>query len=182
MPFIMQQQLHIPPIIMVQRFCNMPAETLSSQAHMTFMPPLHLVNVIVQRGTIIMFVPAGAVDGVPIIPLGPDIGMPGMAIPERSIIIVVAILISFSAHQPVATRPTPGSIGFIVPRSLRDFKLGDVKDRQTIMAILINLPMFPVELSPMVGFLVEYLPAPLLDVRRRDDYSGDDSKTYQITI
>jgi hypothetical protein len=117
MPFIMQQQLHIPPIIMVQRFCNMPAETLSSQAHMTFMPPLHLVNVIVQRGTIIMFVPAGAVDGVPIIPLGPDIGMPGMAIPERSIIIVVATSISFSAHQPVATRPTSGSIGFIVPRS-----------------------------------------------------------------
>jgi hypothetical protein len=143
MPFIMQQQLHIPPIIMVQRFCSMPVATLSSQAHMIFMPPLHLVKVIVQRGTIIMFVPAGAVDEVPIIPFGPDIGMPGMAIPERSIIIVVAILISFLAHQPVATRPTSGSSGPIVPRSLRDFKLGDVKYTQTIMEILINLLMYP---------------------------------------
>jgi hypothetical protein len=30
-PFIMQQQLHNPPAIMVQRFCSIPAETLSSQ-------------------------------------------------------------------------------------------------------------------------------------------------------
>jgi hypothetical protein len=30
-PFIMQQQLHSPPAIMVQRFWSMPAATLSSQ-------------------------------------------------------------------------------------------------------------------------------------------------------
>jgi hypothetical protein len=93
-PFIIQQQLHKPPAIMVQRFWSMPAETLSSQVHTIFMPPGHLETVIVQRGTIIMFVPAGVGAEVPIIPLGPDIGMPGMAIPARSIIIVVAILIS----------------------------------------------------------------------------------------
>ena len=31
MPFIMQQQLHRPPGIIVQRFWSMVAETLSSQ-------------------------------------------------------------------------------------------------------------------------------------------------------
>jgi hypothetical protein len=41
MPFIMQQQLSIPPAIIVQRFCSMAAETLSSHAHVTFMPPWH---------------------------------------------------------------------------------------------------------------------------------------------
>jgi hypothetical protein len=93
-PFIMQQQLHKPPAIMVQRFWSMPAETLSSQAHTIFIPPGHLETVIVQRGTIIMFAPVGAGAELPIIPPGPDIGMPGMAIPDRSIIIVAAILIS----------------------------------------------------------------------------------------
>jgi hypothetical protein len=57
MPFIVQPQLSMPPAIIVQRFCSMAAETLSSQAHMTFMPPGHFENVMVQRGTIIMFIP-----------------------------------------------------------------------------------------------------------------------------
>jgi hypothetical protein len=59
MPFIMQQQLSMPPAIIVQRFCSIAAEILSSHEHMTFMPPGHFENVMVQRGTIIMFIPGG---------------------------------------------------------------------------------------------------------------------------
>jgi hypothetical protein len=90
-PFIMQQQLHSPPVIMVHRFCSMPAETLSSQAQTILMPPLHFSNVMVQRGTIIMFAPAGVVAGVPIIPPAPAMVTPGMPIAGRSIIIAVDI-------------------------------------------------------------------------------------------
>jgi hypothetical protein len=57
MPFIMQQQESMPPAIMVQRFCSMAVETLSSHAQVTVMPPGQFANVIVQRGTIIVFMP-----------------------------------------------------------------------------------------------------------------------------
>jgi hypothetical protein len=98
----MQQQLSMPPAIIVQRFCNIAAETLSSQEHITFMPPGHFVNVMVHRGTIIMFMPGAAGAWVLIIPVVPgigmlDIGIPGIAVPERSIIFVVAIVVSFNA-------------------------------------------------------------------------------------
>jgi hypothetical protein len=95
-----QQQLSIPPAIMVQRFCSMAAETLSSQAQSTFMPPGHFEKVMVQRGTIIMFMPGAAGVWVPIIPVGPVIGIPVIGIPgipvvARSIILGAAILVSF---------------------------------------------------------------------------------------
>jgi len=90
-PFIMQQQLQRLPAIMVQRFCSIPADTLSSHAQTIFIPPLHFSNVIVQRGTIIIFVPAGAVAVVPITPVGPVMLTPGIPIPARSIITAVVI-------------------------------------------------------------------------------------------
>jgi hypothetical protein len=88
-PFMMQQQLQRPPAIMVQRFWSIAAETLSSQAQTIFMPPPHFSKVIVHRGTIIMFRPAGVGAGVPIMP--PGAVTPGMPIPARSIIIAVVI-------------------------------------------------------------------------------------------
>jgi hypothetical protein len=51
-PFIMQQQLHMVPAMAMQRFCKAAAAILSSQEHMTFMPPVHFSNVILHRGTI----------------------------------------------------------------------------------------------------------------------------------
>jgi hypothetical protein len=90
-PLSMQQQLQRPPAIMVQRFCNMPAETLSSQAQLIFMPPLHFSKVIVQRGTIIMFAPVGAVAAGPITPAVPAMLIPAIAIPGRSIFVAVDI-------------------------------------------------------------------------------------------
>jgi hypothetical protein len=91
MPFIIMQHEHMPPAIIVQRFWSMPADILSSHTQLIFMPPAHFSNVILQRGTIIMFMPVGIVPGVPIIPPVPDIPMPGMPIPARSIIIAVVI-------------------------------------------------------------------------------------------
>jgi hypothetical protein len=114
-PFIMQQQLHNPPVIMVQRFCSIPADTLSSHEQTTCMPPLHLVNVIVQRGTIIMFMPAGAGAWVPIIPF---VVVMGMAIPERSIIMAVVLPFSSVSHRPVAKNPRrAGTRSFWRPRA-----------------------------------------------------------------
>lgn len=69
----------------------MPAETLSSQAQTIFMPPLHFSKLMVHRGTIIMFMPPAVAPGAPIIPLGLDTDMPGMPIPERSIMIADVI-------------------------------------------------------------------------------------------
>jgi hypothetical protein len=89
-PFIIVHRLHRPPAVMVQRFWSMPAEVASSLEHVTFTPPLHFSTFIVQRGTIIMFIPAG------IVPVPPSIGVPmvvapiaGMAIPARSISLLV---------------------------------------------------------------------------------------------
>ncbi len=76
----------------------MVAETLSSQAQTTFMPPVHFLNVIVQRGTITTFIPPAEVPGVPIIALGFDMGIPGTLIPARSITIADVIPISFGCE------------------------------------------------------------------------------------
>ncbi len=65
MPFIMQQQLHMPPVNMVQRFCTMLAAILSSQEQVILTPPVHRSILKVQRGTIIQLVPAGTPVGVP---------------------------------------------------------------------------------------------------------------------
>jgi len=89
MPFIMQHILHMPPAIIVHRFCIMAQAAASSQTHVIFMPPAIFSTFIVQRGTITMF-------GVPVagIPVGIPVVM--FAIAARSIIIAVAIGRSFS--------------------------------------------------------------------------------------
>lgn len=85
----------------------MPAETLSAQTQVIFMPPLHFSKVIVQRGTIITFVPAELEAGAPSIPLGFDMGMPGRPMPERSIMIADVILVSFSSEPSYAAESAP---------------------------------------------------------------------------
>jgi hypothetical protein len=52
MPFIMQQSEHMPPWSIMHRFCIMLHAVGSSQAHVTFIPPVHFSIFIVQRGTI----------------------------------------------------------------------------------------------------------------------------------
>jgi hypothetical protein len=104
MPFNMQQQLQSPPAIIVHRFCSMPAETLSSQAHTIFIPPLHFSKLILHRGTIIMFMAPAAVPAGPIIPVALGPGMPGMPIPVRSIMIADVIRGSFQLDPSVVNR------------------------------------------------------------------------------
>jgi hypothetical protein len=89
MPFIMQQQLHIPPANMVHRFCTMLQAILSSHEQVIFIPPVQLSIFKVQRGTIIQLATAGmpvgvAMAGAPI--LGTP--MPCIPIPVRSIIML----------------------------------------------------------------------------------------------
>ncbi len=94
----------------------MAAETLSSQEQSTFMPPGHFAKVIVQRGTIIMFIPGEAGACVPTPAAGPDIGMPvigipGIPVPVRSIVFVAAILVSFAVDFSCCNPQPPGKAG-----------------------------------------------------------------------
>jgi len=51
MPFIVQQQLHMPSHSILHKFCSVPQETSSSQMQRIFIPPWHFSIFIVQRGT-----------------------------------------------------------------------------------------------------------------------------------
>jgi hypothetical protein len=95
MPFIMQQQLHMLPAIILHMFCKVAAATSSSQVQVIFMPPLHFSIFIVQRGTMHICMALGATPGIL-----PDIGAPTELIMLRSIIMLV---ISYS----LSTRPKP---------------------------------------------------------------------------
>jgi hypothetical protein len=56
-PFIMQHIEHIPPAISFQRFCIMAQAAGSEQEQVIFIPSFIFSIVIVQRGTITMFIP-----------------------------------------------------------------------------------------------------------------------------
>jgi len=89
MPFIVMQQLHMPPANILHRFCIMLHAIASSHRQVIFMPPVHFSNFIVQRGTIIMFM----VDGMPIEPPIAGVVMPGIPVMfVRSIIMVPFIV------------------------------------------------------------------------------------------
>jgi hypothetical protein len=108
-PFIIMQQLHMPPAIMVQRCCIIVADMESSQLHVIFMPPLHFSIVMAQRGTIIICGAAG-IEPVPAIgpaAIGPT---PKPAIPIRSIIIAVIAL------SPVVCQRISGQGSSTFPR------------------------------------------------------------------
>jgi hypothetical protein len=85
MPFIMQQQLTMPPPSMVQRFCIIEQATGSSQLQVIFIPPVIFSIFMVQRGTIMKFGAAGVAVGAPIP------GVPGMVMVDRSIITVLVM-------------------------------------------------------------------------------------------
>jgi hypothetical protein len=90
MPFIIMQQLHMPPDKSVHRFCTMLHASLSSQEQVIFMPPVHFSIWKVQRGTMSQFMPAGILADCPT----PGVAMPGATIPDipipvRSLIIAL---------------------------------------------------------------------------------------------
>ena len=93
MPLNMTQHEHMPPASIVQRFCIIAHDILSSQVQVIFMPPGHFSILMVQRGTIIIDEPDGIEPVEPIIP-GPAVAAPipiPMFIPARSSIIALAI-------------------------------------------------------------------------------------------
>jgi hypothetical protein len=104
MPFIIMQQLHIPPASIVQRFCIMLHAILSVQEQVIFIPPWHFSNFMVQRGTIIMFMPLGMPVGIPVVPAPPI--MP-VIMAARSTIIVPVIVASLSSSAVGRSRPLP---------------------------------------------------------------------------
>jgi hypothetical protein len=95
MPFIMQQQLHMPSAIMRQRFCTMAHAISSSQMQWIFMPPAHFSIFSVQRGTMHILPPAGMAEGIPAPGIAAPLGIPIEAIDPsmapRSIIMTLDI-------------------------------------------------------------------------------------------
>lgn len=102
MPFIMTQQLHMPPAIMVHMFWTMLHAILSSHEQVIFMPPVHFSIFMVQRGTIIQFGLVGIAEGVAM----PGVPIPGIPMLDRSIIMlpVIAHSLSDMAVRPVSMR------------------------------------------------------------------------------
>jgi hypothetical protein len=108
-PFIIMQQLTIEPVSIEQRFFIMLAAMASSQVHVMVMPVLVFSSFIVQRGTIIMF---GMVPAVPpIVPM--PVVMPGIAIPARSIIIMLMAYSSRVIGSDGPGRHTPEGPGIL---------------------------------------------------------------------
>jgi hypothetical protein len=105
----------------------MPADIGSSQVQVIFMPPGHFSIFIVQRGTIIMFMPAGIAVAPPIIP-GPMAGapmpIPAMLIPARSIDLVV-ISVAPDCRKQCHPGPDSGTIEHArsMGRRTRQFKM-----------------------------------------------------------
>ncbi|HEX4130935.1 MAG TPA: hypothetical protein VHZ24_12910 [Pirellulales bacterium] len=92
MPFIMQQQLHIPPSSILHKFCKAPQATSSSHEQVIFIPPAHFSILIVARGNIDMLLIAGIgiVDAI-------AAGLPMGAVMARSIIIIALDIL----HTPL---------------------------------------------------------------------------------
>jgi hypothetical protein len=92
-PFIIMQQVHMPPAIMVQRFCIMVHDVLSSHVQVIVMPPSHFAIFMVQRGTIMVPMPAGVVPVMPVVPIMPP-SMPVMPVIAPRFIIMLTIVVS----------------------------------------------------------------------------------------
>ena len=94
MPFIIMHMLHMPPAIIVQRFCIMVQAVGSSHMQVIFMPPVHFSIIILHRGIIIMF---GA---MPLIGIPIPVPMP-MPIPPLPVAEVIGFIIAFTMSVSV---------------------------------------------------------------------------------
>jgi hypothetical protein len=106
MPFMRQQQLHMPPASIVHRFCTMLQAILSSHEQVILHPPWHFSTFTVPRGTTIQFVPVGTPVGV-VTGEAPRPGtpIPGTPIPVRSSIIALDMKALLSRRAAFAGRP-----------------------------------------------------------------------------
>jgi hypothetical protein len=101
-PFIMHEQLHIPPASMRQIFCKVPHDTSSSHEQVILMPSVHFSIFILHCGTMAML-GMGAMPGIP------DTGIDEPAIPaidmgRSTIIIDIAYSFRLRAAGETANR------------------------------------------------------------------------------
>jgi hypothetical protein len=106
MPFIIMQQLTMPPINILARFCIMLQAIWSWQVQVIFMPPLHFSNfIMLQRGMVIIPGIMGLVPLIGSIPV-PRV-MPGMPIPVRPIVPIIMVTL-LRIEPSSAERDIPG--------------------------------------------------------------------------
>jgi len=86
MPFIVQQQLHMPEASILHRFCKVPQATSSSHLHMILKPPVHFSIFILQLGSTHQLPGPGMAIGAPV-----GAAKPCMPTPDRSMNIVLDI-------------------------------------------------------------------------------------------
>jgi len=84
-PFIIMQQLTMPPAIIEQRFCIIVQAALSSQTQVIFIPLAQRSIFMVQRGIISHWAFVGMLMGA----VMPGVAIAGMLMPVRSIIMLV---------------------------------------------------------------------------------------------
>jgi hypothetical protein len=102
-PFIIMQQLHMPPCSIMHKFCIMLQAIGSSHEQLIRMPPGHFSNFSVQRGTIIQLA------GMLAVPLGMEVPMPVIPMPAIEVRSIIMLVMSFTplsgdshaAHRPV---------------------------------------------------------------------------------
>ncbi len=102
-PFIIEQQLHIPWQSILHKFCSMPQATSSSQVQVIFIPPLHFSSFIVHRGTMHMLPMPGDMAGMPgIAEVGTDMPLAADMV-DRSNMTVLDIVNSFQCVSVTAS-------------------------------------------------------------------------------
>jgi hypothetical protein len=97
MPFIVRQQLTMPPAIIEHRFCTMVHAALSEQEQVIFIPFGSFSTFIEQRGTIRYCAPVGMVT--------PCVPIEGMLTPVRSIIMLVTATLLRGIVKQVVNPP-----------------------------------------------------------------------------
>jgi hypothetical protein len=110
-PFIIMQQLTMPPCSMVHRFCIMLHAIASSHEQVIFIPPWHFSNFIWQRGTIVQL--AGIVL-VPPIMGAPMLAGAMLAIAVRSIITLAMSFPPLLAELSHTLRSAPTATAGII--------------------------------------------------------------------
>ena len=119
MPFIMHEQLHIPPANMRHRFCNVPHDTSSSHLQVIFMPPAHFSILILHCGTMAMLGIPDAIEGIPDMGID-ELDMPAIDMGRSTIIIDIAysfrcVVRPDKLHRAIGSQRAPVGNSFRAP-------------------------------------------------------------------
>jgi hypothetical protein len=158
MPFIRQQQVHIAPGIMAQRFCIIETAMASSLVQVIFIPPLIFSIFMVQRGIImpgdIMPMPGmmpGMGIGIPIPGIMFMLGIIVFIIPPS--LVMVAMLVSFPSSAPGAFYSSRRTWN-CSPRPPRDSRFFDYFESQNLSLVVNNSIVLRLEMPSRSGWSV----------------------------